>query len=179
MICDYLAATVTGPVTDDRSIIWVVPFLSLLRLLRCGEDDVSPSTLSVMNQLLKYLRPEQLSALKDRNAWHLLVPLLHHSNTDVNEWTSRVMYALAGLCSGGDYAEFLENNFFEEAITRIRPPALITLEVPIATEADSPSTNFTALGTTWFCVFCFFFWFLVRGQISAVNHCHLRSGMLP
>jgi hypothetical protein len=62
------------------------------------------------------------------------------------------MLTLARQSSGGDYAEFLENQFFEQLIPRHPRPDVVAMELPLIGDADSPSTDFTALGTTWF--FC-------------------------
>jgi hypothetical protein len=64
------------------------------------------------------------------------------------------MLTLAHQSSGGDYAAFLKNQFFEELMQRLPRPDEVAMELPLIADAESPSTDFTSLGTTWF--FCFF-----------------------
>jgi hypothetical protein len=157
-LTDYLAITFRNDCPIPNEPFSYVPCRSLLRLLCCGGDYVTPSILNVMQRVLLQVGSEKLCAVKVEGLWHILIALLGHSSADVVESTSGVMLMLAQRSWGNDYAEFLENHFFEELIQRLPSPELTTVEVPLPAEDALPSTNFTALGTTWLAL-CFSFFF--------------------
>jgi hypothetical protein len=111
-----------------------------------------------MQRCLGRLGSEELFVLKGQGLWRILFALLGHSNVDVVKSTGSAMKMLGKRSRAANYADFLETHFFEDLIQRLPRPELITVEVPLPAEDALPSTNFSALGTTWLAL-CFSFFF--------------------
>jgi hypothetical protein len=154
-LTEYLAATFGNDFAVPKEIFSYVPYLSLFQLLCCGGDYVTVSIVNVMQRVLGQLGSEKIFALKDQGLWRILFAVLGHSCLDVFESTSAVMAVLAGRSYGWDYADFLENNYFEELIKRLPHPELVTAELLLPPDAVCPPTDFTALGMAWSAFFLF------------------------